>query len=488
MQINFTVFATGTGLSSNKLRYIAYEAETPTAEVARITEDPPHTFPHPVTINVPNPVVHIVKIFSTPDESSGTLISEFIYDPTYTNVEVRMPYQVIVGGSGEFDPEPGSNVFSMPDLLDWAGLWYPERRAVGGKMADFEYDLTESGGFTLTGTDVFQDQEILWIVFEPKITVSQPTFNYLNLFTGINVIDSDTTIDSTHYRKLNEIVAAATTAITITLQKLSEIPNQTLLVFSTYMGNQRQVRFTTQNNESIKIFNQNRTTFCLGSNEDVWLLKGSDGYRMVRCPEGIFRVGAQVDSDIILPNTQWLDGGELLILEWPRVYDYVSSFPAGQLLTKADRDAGGVSLASCWAIDTAAGKIYKPDYRGLHKRALPGNRGNDTGRTNASFAGSYSGDAMPDHYHFTAVDDGFDTSGFPDSINRAVTALRSIIKRWSKSSGGGKESTWLAGSSSDFPGLQPGIGPTSYPKGLPVGGTATETRVKTVGVRTLVYT
>jgi len=485
MQINFTVWATGTLISSNKLRYIAYEAETPSAEVARITEDPPHSFPHAVTLNVPNPVVHIVKIFSTPDESAGTLISEFIYDPTYTNVDVRMPLQLIVGGSGEFDPEDGSSSVVIPDLVEWEGLWYPERRANGGTMASYEYTIPSSkDGFQLVGEDQFEDGELLWIHFNPKITVSQPVFNYLNLFTGINTITGDVTIDSTYYRKLNEIVTVGTTAPVITLQKLADVPNNTLLPFQTFMGNQRQVKFTTQLGQPIMANNGNITSICLGSNEYIWFLKVADGYRIISSSEGIWRVGAQVDSDVLLPNTLWLDGGEMLEVEYPRALGYIMSLPAGQLLTKADRDAGGIAKAGQWAYDSVAKKIYRPDYRGLTPRCLPGDRGNDTDRNASSVAGSYGADAIANHHHFTAIDEGFDTGDFPDNISRAVSAVRAIIKRWTKTTGGGKESTWLAGASADFPGLQPAIGPTSYPQGP---ATSTENKVKTIGVKRLVY-
>lgn len=489
MQINFTVWATGTALTSNKLRYIAYEAETPTAEVARITEDPPHSFPHPVTMNVPNPVVHIVKIFSTPDDSAGTLISEFIYDPTYTNVEVRMPLQLIAGGAGEFDPDADSNEIIVPDLVEWEGLWYPERRANGGTMADYEYNiLAGKDGFELIGDDKFGDGELIWIHFSPKITISQPTFNYLNLFTGYNTITGSVTVDSTHYRKLNEIVAAGTTAPVITLQKLDEIPNQTLLVYTTFMGNQRQVQFVTQLGQPIKTNNGNRTSICLGVNAYIWFLKVADGYRIVSCSEDVWRVGAQVDSDVLLPNTLWLDGGGMLISEYPRPYEYANALPGGQLLTKADRDAGGIAKAGFWAIDEATGMLFRPDYRGLYTRAIPGNRGNDSGRDVNSTAGSYEAGAMPNHYHFTTRDEGFDTGDFPDGIGRAVTALRSLIKRWSKTSGGGKESTWFAGSDTNFPTAQPTIGPTSYPQVLGSAvATANEMRVNNVGVKRLVY-
>lgn len=481
MQINFTVFATGVILAGNKLRYIAYEASTPTAEVARITEDPPHTFPHAVTINVPNPVVHILKIFSTPDDSAGTLISEFIYDPTYTNVEVRFPLQLIAGGSGEFDPAADSNQIVMPDLLDWAGLWYPERRANGGTMADYEYTILPGGGLQLVGDDTFAEDELLWIHFEPKITLATPVFAYLNLFSGMNVITANVTLDSSTYRMIQAIQAVAT-SITVSLPLLATVPDQTLFVFQTFNGNQKQSRISTQSGEPIKMFNGNRTSICLGSAEYAWIVKEADGYYPLQISDGVYRVGAQVDSDVILLNTMWMDGGSMLGTEYPRALDYINALPVGQLLTKAARDAGGIAVAGQWAWESSTGLIWRPDYRGLTKRGLPGTRANDSQRNSSSFAGSYGADFVKDHKHFTFVPGQYNTGGFPNNIGRGMSATQSPFEAWSKTTGNGKESAWVsaAASSSDTPSTGPSAG-------LITAGGALENLVKTVGVKTLVY-
>ena len=108
MQINLSVFATGETILNNKLRYKAYETSSPNIAVAELTEDPPHDFPHAVSLYVPNPVPHIVKIFSTPDDSDGVKLTDILYDPTYSNVEVRLPLELSVNGSGEFDPAEGT--------------------------------------------------------------------------------------------------------------------------------------------------------------------------------------------------------------------------------------------------------------------------------------------------------------------------------------------------------------------------------------------
>lgn len=398
MQINFTVFATGVILAGNKLRYKAYEASTPSAEVVSLTENPPHTFPHAVTLNVPNPVVHIVKIFSTPDASAGTLISEFIYDPTYTNVEVRLPLQLIAGGPGEFDPAVDANQLNIPFLTEWEGLWYPERRANAGTMADYEYTILSTGGLQLTSGDTFDAGELIWIHFNPKITISTPVYNYLNLFVDIAVITADVTLDSSYYRKLLEI-ASTTTSITVTLPLLATIPNQTIFAFETSMGNQKQAKIAVQDS-NIKFLSGNRNAIELGTCEYLWLLKEDDGFHVMKCSEGVLRVGAYVDHDIVMPNTSIADGGPLPAADYPRVLRHINSLPAGLLLTKTARDAGGDAVAGQWAWDVATQTIYKPDRRGLVARALPGTRGNDMQRDNSALPGSYRPDWLKSHYHY----------------------------------------------------------------------------------------
>lgn len=479
MQINFTVFATGVILAGNKLRYIAYEEPAITAEVARITEDPPHVFPHAVTINVPNPVVHLVKIYSTPDDSAGTLISEFIYDPTFTNVEVRLPLQLIAGGPNEFDPVAGSNQILIPDLVDWTGLWYPERRANAGTMADYEYTVLPGGGLQLMGDDIIVDGELFWIHFEPKVTVSTPVFNYLNLFAGINAITEDTTLDSSTYRMVNMIMATGT-AIRVILPLLSTVPDLTIFVFNTFMGNQKQATIQTLG-EIIHINNATTSALYLGANEYLWLIKQGNAYEVLMISDGVFRVGAQVDSDIILPNTMWLDGGSMITTDYPRVASYVYSLPAGQLLTIAQRNAN-VALVGQWAVDEANGLIYRPDYRGYTKRALPGTRANDSQRNSSSFAGSFGADFVKDHKHFIFVPGQYNTGGFPNNVGRGMSPTQSPFEAWTKTTGNGKESAWVSAAATAFD--IPTTGPSA---GLISGGGSLENLVKSVGVKTLVY-
>lgn len=82
------------------------------------------------------------------------------------------------------------------------------------------------------------------------------------------------------------------------------------------------------------------------------------------------------------------------------------------------------------------------------------------------------------HYHFGVVDEQFNSGNFPYEVGRGIAADRSVVTSYGKSSGGGKESYYLAGSATGFPTKQPTLSPTSIGKssdGLTVssGGAAT---------------
>jgi hypothetical protein len=481
MQINMTVWGTGSTLINNKLRYKAYEAAAPTAEVASLTEDPPHTFPHAVTINVPNPVVHIVKIFSTPDDSTGTLISEFIYDPTYTNVEVRIPLELAVGGSGEFDPITGTqSIPVIPSLRGWD--WHPEMRSKSGTLSITEYTKTEStpgegyDSFSLVGDDQFYAPDFVFIHFKPKISVSQPVFTYLNLYNGVKEITGSEIMDATYYRMLCEIVTSGTSPVIQLLPK-ANVPDNTLLVFSMKRGAQKQATLKAATGETIECDNEVYPAIFLGQGEVVWLWLIENKWRVANDWSGMQKVGIQVDMEVIRPNTIVFNGGGLVdggggplplpVATYPRVEWYCNTkLLPGQLITKDARDAGGDALSGFWAYDEV-GNLWAPDYGGASRRALPGTRGNDSTRDATTLAGSYRADQLKKHRHHIAANEK-ETRGstFPPQVD-ANTHIPAQLD-FNNNTGGA--STYLAATATEAT-----VGLTSE------GGDATETVGKTVG-------
>lgn len=429
----------GALITSQKLRYTAAQEDSVNAVVTSLTQDPPHAFPVDVTLNVPNPVPHRLRIYSTPDESVGTLVAEFTYDPTYTNVKVRLPLQLEVGGIGEFDPADGS--ISTPVNVSLQGWdWYPEVRGMGGTLANMEYTKGESvpgngyDYFTLTGERQFVAPDFIFIHFEPQISLSQPVFTYLNLYTGIKEVTATQTMDATYYRQLVEIVTAGTTP-TITLLPLANVPGGTLLTFSTHRGSQKQATIKAAVGEVIFFDGGNGNAIYMGQGELVWLLRADNGWHVTNDWRGMSRVGEQWDGEVLRPNVIRFNGGGLedgggnpLPLPratYPRAEWYAFNvLPGGLLMSKTDRDTGGINAAGFWAYD--ATNIWAPDYRGMFKRALPGIRtGLGTARNSTSKTGSYEPHLTEEHNHTDPNKPNFNRlltwAGAPDGLGGHFT-------------------------------------------------------------------
>lgn len=492
MQINFTVIGGGALITTQKLRFTAAQEDSINAIVASLTMDPPHAFPMDVTLNVPNPVPHRVRIYSTPDATPGTLVAEFTYDPTYTNVRIRAKLELLVGGSGPFDPADGATMTPIiPDLIGWD--WYPEMRSKQGSMAAAEYTKIESvpgAGFDrmgLTGDDVFVAPDYLFIHFLPQVTVSQPVYNYLNLYTDIKEIPTSVTMDDTFYRKLCEFTSAGASPI-VDFLALSTVPEGTLLTFSTMRGAQKQATLRAFPGEFLIYGNTNYPALFMGQMETLWLLRRADGWHVANDWKGMATVGQLVDMEMSLPNTVLYNGGGLvdgggnpipiLRAQYPRAEWYVlSRLPAGQILTIADRIAGGILKSGYWAYD--ATNLYAPDYQGNSRRTLPGTRGNDSDRNNASLPGSYEADQVIKHTHFIATGERVDNNGFP----LQPSATKSMVIEWVKNAGAGAPGYYLVGSPTN---AVPVSGPTSPAGGTDLGATG-ETRGRNNGCLTGCY-
>jgi len=318
----------------------------------------------------------------------------------------------MVGGGGEFDPQDGDLMTPViPSIIGWE--WYPEMRSKSGTLHTSEYIKVESipgngyDRFSLKGDDRFIFPDYVFIHFKPKISLSQPVFTYLNLYNGIREITGSETMDSTYYRKLCEIVTGGPSP-TIQLLNIANVPDLTLLVFSTVRGSQKQATIKAAGTEVIFCSNGTFPAIFLGQGEVVWLIRQDNGWHVANQWDGMAKVGIQTNMDIVRPNTILFNGGGLVdsggnpvgLLRglYPRAEWYVlTQLSAGQLLPKETRDAGGLELSGFWAIDDTF--IWAPDYRGHSRRALPGTRGNDANRDNNSLPGSYEADEVKEHNH-----------------------------------------------------------------------------------------
>src|ERR1044072_8630323 len=124
MNINFSYKADPT--PTNIVRVIAYKASDPGTEVARVEFGPPHTNPRDVSLYVPSPVVHFVKIYQAPDsESVGVEKAFYTATPSFDGPIIIPPMMIKVGGgrdgtesggNGAVDPVAGADEVAIPDI------------------------------------------------------------------------------------------------------------------------------------------------------------------------------------------------------------------------------------------------------------------------------------------------------------------------------------------------------------------------------------
>lgn len=423
MQINLTVFATGTTIINNILRITAAEESTPNAIVATQEYAPPQVFPRNVTLDVPNPVVHRVRIYSSPDASPGTLLSEFIYDPTYQNIEIKLPVEIEVGAGGAYDPGANSNSI---DLSDFAAYdWYPMRRAAAGMMSVNEYTKSpDNKTLNLVGDDQFSDGEYIWIFFSPKVTTAVPTIIQAALYRGVKIIRTNTLINASFSGFVISVVGPDANAITLTLDALSSVSDFTPFDIDTMDWTNYQITIKVTGGDRIRWNGQDMSEIYLGAGEDVRIVKfpAMSGYpngywKVTAGAAGMFLVGDSVDHERVLNagqngRVQEYDGQPLLVANWPRVKWMVNTFLApGAIIQLSTRTTD--ALKGFWAVDSSdATRIWKPERRGTFKRAMPGDRGNDSDRTSDSFSGSYGADKLENHRH-----DALNNSGQSDPVN-----------------------------------------------------------------------
>lgn len=186
MNINFSYKAdpTPTGI----VRVIAYKASDPGTEVTRVEFEPPHINPRDVSLYVPSPVVHIVRIYETPDsESVGVLKAEYVATPSFDGPIVIPPMMIKVGGgrdgtesggNGAVDPEDGADGVGIEAIAGYTISWVEQRGAgplkgaaevVGLDPSSLEWLPRTGGGIDLQNGKKFYDGEEYWIYFEPTL-------------------------------------------------------------------------------------------------------------------------------------------------------------------------------------------------------------------------------------------------------------------------------------------------------------------------------
>jgi hypothetical protein len=332
---------------TNYLVVAIYKASAPTTLIASQAFAAPHTSSVNVIFsNVDNAVYNVVTYESTTTAPTGTIRHQFIYNPSYINAIIR-PDLVLTVGAGANNPVAGTNTFTLASL---AGLVYSIERKPYGTMEQGAEIALSSNNQTLTlltSGDVFSNGEKLVIHFQPQITTTQTPSNQSAgiIFSGGEVLSSDTVLDNTHIGKAI-ILQGTNPTLAITLPDFSSFADNVLTAFVSEGGNHINATLQTANGSQFFAFNgANRTKIYLGQCERIWLYKYNSKLYVFNADGNFKTVGEivhhpkkQDNSNPLTTgelNTVFADGSTLSRALYPRLWEWVQTLDASDLVSDA---------------------------------------------------------------------------------------------------------------------------------------------------------
>lgn len=162
--------------------------------------------PNPTTITWAgaDKVVHIVRLYTA---VSNLKLHEYHVEPLTDIVEVFDPIRFKIGDGNPLTPVANSNVYADPALNGLGDDEYFVFRNNYGYLfpGQHYHNNVIGGGFTLDGSDVFNDQEEFFIQRKPNVIQTIVNDSVVGKwFAGyVDVLPTETkTFDPTHLRKL----------------------------------------------------------------------------------------------------------------------------------------------------------------------------------------------------------------------------------------------------------------------------------------------
>jgi hypothetical protein len=351
MDINLSISA-APAITTNYLVVAIYEASSPTTVVDFQAYAAPHTSPRNISFTNVNPAVHIVKIFeNTSGSVGGTIRHQFIYDPSFTNAEIKFDEFIVVGTTAGFD---AGNTSFVPSDNRWDGWDYEIeiRQSFGQLQKDVEWNKIISPHFgfeVILDGYTFQDQEVYIIHFYPKISVVTPTSNPggAKVFDTVMVVTDNISLTNSDMNKA-VFIEGENPFLTITLPDIKTVLANRIIPIVSNSGNHINASISAYGWDKIHWLNQELSELILGQSELLWLFKwvnpsDVDDYhwKVINEKSGMRSVG-QIVSSYLLPqsvdpvNAIFANGALLSRTTYKRLWNYVQSLDSSAIVSDAD--------------------------------------------------------------------------------------------------------------------------------------------------------
>lgn len=288
-----------------------------------------------------------------------------------------------------------------------------ERRGVG-YLKTSEYLILPSGGFELTDhSDIIEEGEFFIAhVFDYVGTGGGGGSTSSGFLSGIAIVQSDTTLDSTFYNKLIHVAGNAT-KVHITLPDLSVVPAGLIIPFETMINNTYQTQVKGVTGQVIYFGNSSQTSIYLGISETLWVMAGSDGWYVMKASDGILNVGQPFMDYAQRLNTIVANGTLANRADYPRLWAWLQANPNAIVtdtlwLTTNTTYGDGAYIETFYkyrgkfSSGDGSTTFRFPDHQDFGYVALKAIGGSDADRV-PNTAGTAQGDMTRSHHHATNI-------------------------------------------------------------------------------------
>lgn len=422
----------GANTNPNEFKCIIYEAATPNTVVQEHIVPLPHTSNQLVSFTGLNVVTHVIRTYEWVGGSLGTLIHEYIIEPTEETISTEPDIELNVGTD------------IVANSFGWDGTVYPQ---YFGKVLNVDYRVEQRGvgrlkddeaidnppfGFLLTNGALFNDGDTFFIHWFPKLVVTPaaPTgINNNGLYNDIIEVSSDTNILVADANKLFDINRTADiVAPILTLDAIANISNMKTFSFKMDRGLAVNAVIKAQSGEIIYFNGQAYNEIYLGQNEYCTIVKKNTAFHVASGNINYNDVGNVITTTSTNRNGYTFANGSLLGRNThPRLYNiHVANLSIGNGLISESNWSVSDNNKTNFTLGDSSTDFRVPDYRGLFPRFFDDGRGLDEVRalasTNTSI-GNFQDSENKEHDHPTGFTRDNNTVGQGTGNGVAVTGL-----------------------------------------------------------------
>lgn len=377
---------------------VIYKTTAPASEVARLYRAGPQTTPWNFVFADIVDGVYIVRIHETTDGTTLGLMRHDYWQDAITNQILAADGWFDVAGGGPTDPADGAT--SQIDASR-AGKIVRNLFQEGFRFLKpgVECDLSDPTEIKLLGGRTFAAGSRWYYELAESVTSASPVA--AGDYATIEEFSGNKVLANTDAGKTWMFTASGTTQVT-TLPLLSTVSDGDGFVIVHDGGPVINVELAVSGGDVIRFRGNDKNKLYLGKGELVKVIKKGIKWRVVNSIGQWDQVGSRIGVDKQPDNALIADGSLIDGNIYKRLYEFVTSLPAGQQISLTTW-AGSPTKQRFFAVNTSSKIMRLPDMRGMTIRGLKNIGSTDTERPD-NIPGGFQAWSVGPHQHDLPAD------------------------------------------------------------------------------------